>query len=125
MLYLRAVAALLFFHMAPRCKGARLTAWELMKEKVPMHLIADSAAGLLMQNGKVDVVLYGADRCAANGDVVNKIGSYPLSVVARENGIPVYPCVPTSTIDLNCATGKDIPIEERSAEEVTMIGKER
>jgi methylthioribose-1-phosphate isomerase len=109
----------------PRLQGARLTAWELMREGVPMHLIADNAAGLLMLQGKVDVVLYGADRVAANGDVANKVGTYKISVVAREHGIPVYPVVPTSTIDLDCATGAHIPIEERDAEEVTMVGAER
>lgn len=106
----------------PRLQGARLTAWELMREKVPMHLIADNAAGLLMLNGKVDIVLYGADRVALNGDVVNKIGTYKLSVVARENGIPVYAVVPTSTIDLTIPSGAEIPIEQRAAEEVTTIG---
>uniref|UniRef100_A0A7S3PG52 Methylthioribose-1-phosphate isomerase n=1 Tax=Aplanochytrium stocchinoi TaxID=215587 RepID=A0A7S3PG52_9STRA len=106
----------------PRLQGARLSAWELMREGVPLHLIADNAAGLLMLNGKIDIVLYGADRVAANGDVANKIGTYKLSVVARENGIPVYPVVPTSTIDLNITTGSDIPIEERSPEEVTTVG---
>eukprot|EP00516_Mucochytrium_quahogii_P002400 CAMPEP_0203760210 /NCGR_PEP_ID=MMETSP0098-20131031/13556_1 /ASSEMBLY_ACC=CAM_ASM_000208 /TAXON_ID=96639 /ORGANISM=" , Strain NY0313808BC1" /LENGTH=324 /DNA_ID=CAMNT_0050653687 /DNA_START=215 /DNA_END=1189 /DNA_ORIENTATION=- len=105
----------------PRLQGARLSAWELMRENVPMHLIADNAAGLLMMNGKVDIVLYGADRVARNGDVANKIGTYKLSVVARENGIPVYPVVPTSTIDLDILTGADIPIEERSDEEVTTV----
>lgn len=161
----------------PRLQGARLTAWELMRGGVPMHLIADSAAGYLMMHGKVDVVLFGADRVAANGDVANKIGTYkvrraglsprirhggahpvwcarvfswprglwrewhrpsatidthprthlhapPLSqvcVVARENGVATYACVPTSTIDLTIATGDAIPIEERSASEVTTI----
>lgn len=105
----------------PRLQGARLTAWELMRAQVPMHLIADNAAGHLMRAGQVDVVLYGADRVAANGDVANKVGSYKLAVVARENGIPVYSVVPTSTIDLNLATGDEIPIEERGAEEVTHI----
>lgn len=105
----------------PRLQGARLSAWELMREGVPIHLIADNAAGHLMSTGKVDVVLYGADRVAANGDVANKIGTYKLSVVAKENGIPVYPVVPTSTIDLSLATGADIPIEERGEDEVTTI----
>lgn len=105
----------------PRLQGARLTAWELMHAEIPMHLIADNAAGHLMRTGQVDVVLYGADRVAANGDVANKVGSYKLAVVARENGIPVYSVVPTSTIDLNLATGDLIPIEERDAEEVTHI----
>lgn len=105
----------------PRLQGARLTAWELMHAEIPMHLIADNAAGHLMRTGQVDVVLYGADRVAANGDVANKVGSYKLAVVARENGIPVYSVVPTSTIDLNLASGDEIPIEERSADEVTHI----
>lgn len=105
----------------PRLQGARLTAWELMNAEIPMHLIADNAAGPLMRTGKVDVVLYGADRVAANGDVANKVGSYKLAVVARENGIPVYSVVPTSTIDLALPTGDAIPIEERDAEEVTHI----
>ncbi|MEZ4617680.1 MAG: S-methyl-5-thioribose-1-phosphate isomerase [Caldilineaceae bacterium] len=106
----------------PRLQGARLTAWELMRAEVPMHLIADNAAGHLMRTGKVDVVIFGADRVAANGDVANKIGTYKLGVVAKENHIPVYAVVPTSTIDLNLATGDDIPIEERGAEEVTHVG---
>lgn len=109
----------------PRLQGARLTAWELMREGVPMHLIADNAAGYLMLSGKVDVVLFGADRVAANGDVVNKIGTYKISVVAKENKVPVYACVPTSTIDLTFTDGKTIPIEERNAEEVTMVGDVR
>jgi methylthioribose-1-phosphate isomerase len=109
----------------PRLQGARLTAWELMRAEVPMHLIADNAAGHLMRTGKVDVVIFGADRVAANGDVANKIGTYKLGVVARENGIPVYAVVPTSTIDLSLPSGDHIPIEERSAEEVTMVGETR
>lgn len=89
-----------------------------------MHLIADNAAGHLMKAGKVDVVLYGADRVAANGDVANKIGSYKLAVVARENGIPCYSVVPTSTIDLNLPTGDLIPIEKAGpAREVTHVGE--
>ncbi|MEX1019972.1 MAG: S-methyl-5-thioribose-1-phosphate isomerase [Litorilinea sp.] len=109
----------------PRLQGARLTAWELMRAEVPMHLIADNAAGYLMRTGKVDVVIFGADRVAANGDVANKIGTYKLGVVARENGIPVYAVVPTSTIDLDLPAGDDIPIEERDAEEVTLVGDTR
>lgn len=105
----------------PRLQGARLTSYELMEAGVPMHLIPDNAAGLLMLQGKVDIVLYGADRVAANGDVVNKIGTYKISVLAKENGIPVYAVVPTSTIDLTVASGKDIVIEERSEDEVTVI----
>lgn len=106
----------------PRLQGARLTAWELMRDGIPMHLIADNAAGLLMRQGKVDVVLFGADRVAANGDVANKIGSYKLAVLAKENGIPCYAVVPTSTIDLSLPDGDHIPIEERGWEEVVMIG---
>lgn len=105
----------------PRLQGARLTAWELMREGVPMHLIADSASGMLMRDGKVDVVVFGADRVAQNGDVANKIGTYNLSVVARENGVPVYAAVPTSTIDLSMKSGDEIEIEERSADEITTI----
>jgi len=106
----------------PRLQGARLTAWELMRAEVPMHLIADNAAGHLMRIGKVDVVIFGADRVAANGDVANKIGTYKLGVVARENGIPVYCVAPTSTVDLNLPDGDHIPIEERGAEEVYAVG---
>ncbi len=106
----------------PRLQGARLTAWELMRDGIPMTLIADNAAGHLMRSGQVDVVLFGADRVAANGDVANKIGSYKLAVLARENGIPCYSVVPTSTIDLSLPDGDAIPIEERDPEEVTTIG---
>jgi methylthioribose-1-phosphate isomerase len=106
----------------PRLQGARLTAWELMRAEIPMHLIADNAAGHLMRTGKVDVVIFGADRVAANGDVANKIGTYKLAVVAKENGIPVYCVAPTSTVDLNLAHGDLIPIEERGPEEVTQVG---
>ncbi|MCB0254253.1 MAG: S-methyl-5-thioribose-1-phosphate isomerase [Anaerolineae bacterium] len=106
----------------PQLQGARLTAWELMEAGIPMHLIADNAAGYLMLAGKVDVVIFGADRVAANGDVANKVGSYKLAVLAKENGIPCYSVAPASTIDLNAATGDDIPIEERDPHEVTHIG---
>jgi len=106
----------------PRLQGARLTAWELHKAGVPMHLIADNAAGHLMRVGKVQVVVFGADRVARNGDVANKVGTYKLAVCAKESGIPVYACVPTSTIDLSLAHGDEIVIEERSAEEVTTVG---
>jgi methylthioribose-1-phosphate isomerase len=108
----------------PRLQGARLTAFELMRAKVPMHLIADNAAGHLMYEGKVDIIVFGADRVAANGDVVNKIGTYKLAVCGKENGVPVYACVPTPTIDLTIKAGKDIIIEERSSKEVTHIGDE-
>ena len=106
----------------PRLQGARLTAWELMRAEVPMHLVADNVAGSLMRSGKVDVVVFGADRVAANGDVANKIGTYNVAVLAQTHGIPVYCVAPTSTVDLAKATGDDIPIEEREAAEVTHIG---
>jgi methylthioribose-1-phosphate isomerase len=109
----------------PRLQGARLTAWELMRDGIPMTLIADNAAGMLMRAGRVDVVLFGADRVAANGDVANKIGSYKLAVLARENGIPCYAVVPTPTIDLALSHGDLIPIEERGWEEVAKIGSEQ
>ena len=102
----------------PRLQGARLTAWELKRLGVDFTLIADNAAGHYMRTGQVDICFVGSDRTAANGDVANKIGTYKLGVVARENGIPFYPVVPTSTVDLDCPTGDDIPIEERDAQEV-------
>jgi methylthioribose-1-phosphate isomerase len=102
----------------PRLQGARLTAWELQQRGIPFDLIADNAAGHFMRTGQVDIVLVGSDRTAANGDVANKIGTYKLAVVAKENGIPFYPVVPTSTVDLNLAHGDLIPIEERPQEEV-------
>jgi len=105
----------------PRLQGASLTAWELMSEGIPMTLIADNVAGHLMRTGRVDIVLVGSDRTAANGDVANKIGTYKLAVLAKENGVPFYPVVPTSTIDLALPTGDDIPIEERDAREVTHV----
>lgn len=105
----------------PRLQGARLTAWELMRDGIPMTLIADNAAGHLMRTGQVDLVLFGADRVAANGDVANKIGTYKLAVCAQANGIPCYAVSPTSTIDLTLAHGDEIPIEERAGEEVTII----
>ena len=105
----------------PRLQGARLTAWELQQAGIPFTLIADNAAGHFMRTGQVDIVLVGSDRTAANGDVANKIGTYKLAVVAQANGIPFYPCVPTSTVDLSLPTGDDIPIEERAADEITGI----
>jgi methylthioribose-1-phosphate isomerase len=109
----------------PRLQGARLTAWELMRDHIPCTLIADNAAGHLMRTGKVDLVLFGADRVAANGDVANKVGSYKLAVVARENGVPCFCVSPTSTIDMSLAHGDLIPIEERDPEEVTVIRGQR
>jgi methylthioribose-1-phosphate isomerase len=105
----------------PRLQGARLTSWELMREGIPMTLIADNAAGYYLQKGAIDLVLVGADRVVANGDVVNKIGTYKVAVVTKENGVPFYPVVPTSTIDLGVASGDQVPIEERDAEEVTHV----
>jgi methylthioribose-1-phosphate isomerase len=105
----------------PFLQGARLTAWELKKERIPTTLITDSMAGYLMQTGKVDAVVVGCDRVAANGDVANKIGTYTLAVLARRHGIPFYVAGPTSSIDLECACGKDIPIEQRDPREVSHI----
>jgi methylthioribose-1-phosphate isomerase len=105
----------------PRLQGARLTSWELMRDGIPMTLIADNVAGHLMRTGQVDIVFVGSDRTAANGDVANKIGTYKLAVLAKENGIPFYAVVPTSTIDLSVSSGDDIPIEERDRLEVTHV----
>jgi methylthioribose-1-phosphate isomerase len=105
----------------PFLQGARLTAWELKKEKIPATLITDNTAGYLMQNGKVDAVVVGCDRVAANGDVANKIGTYMLAVLARRHGIPFYVAGPTSSIDIDCSCGKDIPIEQRDPKEVSHI----
>lgn len=103
----------------PLLQGSRLTAWELKNADIPMKLITDSTAGSLIRRGEVDMVLVGADHVAANGDVANKIGTYPLAVVAQENDIPFYVAVPLSTIDMELANGDDIPIEEREDDEIT------
>jgi methylthioribose-1-phosphate isomerase len=103
----------------PYLQGARLTAWECVQEGIPCTLIADSMAGHLMSRGEVDLVLVGADRIAANGDVANKIGTYPLAVLARRHGLPFYVAAPLSTFDPKIADGSKIPIEERAADEVT------
>ncbi len=105
----------------PRLQGARLTAWELMQAGVPMTLIADNAAGHLMRAGRVQCVIVGADRVTANGDVANKVGTYKLAVIAKENGVPFYSAMPSSTIDMKLANGDAIPIEERDSREVTHI----
>jgi len=105
----------------PFLQGARLTAWELQQEGIPMTLICDDMAGHFMSRGLVDIVLVGADRIAANGDLANKIGTYTLAVLAKENGIPFYSVAPTSSIDLAIPSGADIPIEERDPREVTHI----
>lgn len=104
----------------PRLQGARLTAWELSQERVPCRIQADSAAAWMMAQGKVDAIVVGADRIAANGDVANKIGTYMLSLAAREHGVPMYVAAPESTFDMNCPTGREIPIENRPEEEVLM-----
>jgi methylthioribose-1-phosphate isomerase len=109
----------------PYLQGARLTAWELMQEGIPTTLIADNMAGFMMSRGEVDAVIVGADRIAANGDVANKIGTYGVAVLAHANGIPFYVAAPVSTFDLDCPTGAGIPIEERSADEVTHHGGRR
>jgi methylthioribose-1-phosphate isomerase len=103
----------------PLFQGARLTAWELSQDGIPVTVVVDSAAGAMLQSGRISVVVVGADRIAANGDVANKIGTYTLAVVARANGVPFYVAAPTSTVDRFAATGADIPIEERPADEVT------
>jgi methylthioribose-1-phosphate isomerase len=105
----------------PLLQGARLTTWELKQEGIPVTLITDSMAGYFMQQHKVDCVIVGADRIAANGDVANKIGTYALAVLAGVNGIPFYVAAPTSTVDLALSSGDQIPIEERSPREVTSI----
>jgi methylthioribose-1-phosphate isomerase len=105
----------------PLLQGARLTAWELKKTGIPFTLVTDSMAGYFMKQKKVDCVIVGADRIAANGDTANKIGTYTLSVLAKENNIPFYIAAPTSTTDPTMATGEQIPIEERKPEEVTHI----
>lgn len=102
----------------PRAQGASLTAWELGNEGVDHAIIADNASGHFMRKGEVDLVIVGSDRIAANGDVANKIGTYEKAVIAHELGIPFYVAAPTSTIDMNTASGDDIPIEERSEDEV-------
>ncbi len=109
----------------PRLQGARLTAWELGQEGIEHVVIADNAAGLLMQQGKVDFVLVGADRIAANGDLANKIGTYEKAVVAKENHVPFFVAAPTSTIDFALRSGKQIPIETRGEEEVLFFAGTR
>ncbi|MDY0187885.1 MAG: S-methyl-5-thioribose-1-phosphate isomerase [Syntrophus sp. (in: bacteria)] len=105
----------------PVLQGARLTAWELQQENIPVTLITDNMAGFLMKQGRVDCVLVGADRIAANGDTANKIGTYSLAVLADAHGIPFYVAAPLSTIDRQLSSGADIPIEERPEEEVLAI----
>ncbi len=109
----------------PFLQGSRLTAWELMKDGIPTTVISDNMAGAMMRQGKINAVIVGADRIAANGDVANKIGTYTVAVLAKEHGIPFYVAAPFSTVDLETADGSQIPIEQRSAVEVThMAGKQ-
>jgi methylthioribose-1-phosphate isomerase len=105
----------------PFLQGARLTAWELMRDNIPVTLITDNMAGHFMKKGAIDCVIVGADRIAANGDVANKIGTYSVAVLAKENGIPFYVAAPRSTIDLSIPSGDRIPIEERHVSEVTEL----
>ncbi|HKT35081.1 MAG TPA: S-methyl-5-thioribose-1-phosphate isomerase [Nitrospira sp.] len=105
----------------PVLQGARLTAWELMQDHIPVTLITDNMAGSLMRQGKIDLCIVGADRIAANGDVANKIGTYSVAVLAKAHGIPFYVAAPYSTIDLRTKSGVDIPIEQRNPQEVTTI----
>jgi methylthioribose-1-phosphate isomerase len=105
----------------PFLQGSRLTAWELMNDGIETVLITDSSAGGLMRRGEVDLVVVGSDRIAANGDIANKTGTYSVAVLAKENGVPFYVAAPLSTIDLSCASGDHIPIEERDPKEVTEV----
>ena len=109
----------------PFLQGSRLTAWELMKDGIPTTLISDNMAGAMMQQHKIDAVVVGADRIAANGDVANKIGTYTVAVLAKEHGIPFYVAAPFSTVDLETPDGSGIPIEQRASREVThLAGKQ-
>jgi methylthioribose-1-phosphate isomerase len=109
----------------PWLQGARLTVWELMQDGIQATLIAEGAAGHLMARGEINAIVVGADRIAANGDVANKIGTYSLAVLAKENGLPFFVAAPVSTLDLQTPNGKDIPIEERPAHEVTHVAGRR
>ena len=102
----------------PFLQGARLTAWELARDGIAVSVVTDGMPGHFMSRGEIDVVIVGADRIAANGDVANKIGTYSLAVLAREHGIPFYVAAPLSTVDLATPSGEEIPLEERSADEV-------
>jgi methylthioribose-1-phosphate isomerase len=109
----------------PYLQGARLTAWELHKDRIPVTVIADNMAGAILARGGVSCVIVGTDRTAANGDVANKIGTYPLAVLARRHGVPFYVAAPLSSIDLDCPSGEQIPIEERAATELTEFAGRR
>lgn len=105
----------------PYLQGARLTAWELHKDEIPVTLITDNMSGHVMKKGRVQAVVVGSDRIAANGDVANKIGTYMVAVLARQHGIPFYVAAPLSTVDMNCPNGDEIPIEERDIREITHV----
>jgi methylthioribose-1-phosphate isomerase len=105
----------------PVLQGARLTCWELLQEGIPVTLITDSTAGALLRRGEIDLVIVGTDRTARNGDVANKIGTYPLAVLCKENKVPFYVAAPLSSIDFSISTGEKIPIEERDPSEVTCV----
>jgi methylthioribose-1-phosphate isomerase len=105
----------------PYLQGARLTAWELHVDNIPVTLITDNMSGHMMKKGKVQAVVVGSDRIAANGDVANKIGTYMVAVLAKRHGIPFYVAAPLSTVDLNCPSGDEIPIEERDIREITHV----
>ncbi len=109
----------------PFLQGARLTAWELSKDNIPVKLITDNMAGYLMSKNRIDSIVVGADRIASNGDVANKIGTYSLSILAKHHKIPFYVAAPVSTIDFECKSGEQIPIEQRNPKEVTHINNER
>jgi methylthioribose-1-phosphate isomerase len=109
----------------PLLQGARLTAWELQQVGIDVTVVCDNMAGWLMKEGKIGTVITGADRIAANGDAANKIGTYSLSVLAREHNIPFYIAAPSSTFDLSIKSGAEIPIEQRAADEVGFLGDER
>jgi methylthioribose-1-phosphate isomerase len=109
----------------PFLQGSRLTAWELKKDRIPVTLIADNMAGLVLSQGGVTCVIVGTDRVAANGDVANKIGTYPLAVMARRHAVPFYVAAPLSSIDLGCSSGAQIPIEQRAQSELTEIAGRR
>jgi methylthioribose-1-phosphate isomerase len=105
----------------PFMQGARLTVWELQQDSIPVTLLTDNMAGHILRSGKVGAVVVGADRIAGNGDVANKIGTYSVAVLAKENGVPFYVAAPISTLDMSLTSGDQIPIEQRASEEVTHI----
>ena len=109
----------------PFFQGARLTVWELMEDNIPVKLITDNMSGFFMKNNQIDLVVVGADRIASNGDVANKIGTYMVAVVAQKHGIPFYVAAPISTLDLSLSSGDEIPIEQRSENEVAYVNNKR